>query len=119
MMFVTFSSLHSFEGVHTPRFNIPHADKIVHFTFYFVACFLGILFLRERSQSNLSLKKSIVIMLISTIAFGILMEILQHALTENRMGDYLDAIANTTGSLCGAVAIKILFSGKRQLKWKF
>lgn len=119
MMFVTFSSLHSFEGVHTPRFNIPHLDKIVHFTFYFVACVLGAFFLRERSQGALSLKKSIWIMLFFTIAFGVLMEILQYTLTDNRTGDYLDAIANTMGSLCGAVVIKIIFYGKRQLKWKF
>ena len=119
MMFVTFSSLHSFEGVHTPRFNIPHLDKIVHFTFYFVAYVLGVFFLRERSHGALSLKKSVWIILFSTIAFGILMEVLQYTMTDNRMGDYLDAIANTLGSLCGAMAIKIIFYGKRQLKWKF
>lgn len=119
MMFVTFSSLHSFEGAHTPRFNIPHLDKLVHFTFYFVACVLGIFFLRERSQSALSLRTSLLIMLFSTIAFGILMEVMQHTLTDNRMGDYLDGIANTLGSLCGVIALKMFFYGKRQLKWKY
>lgn len=119
MMFVTFSSLHSFEGVDPPRFNIPHLDKFVHFTFYFVACALGVLFLRERSKGAMSLRKSLLIMMLSTIAFGILMEVMQHTLTDNRMGDYLDGIANTLGSLCGVIALKIFFYGKRQLKWKY
>lgn len=119
MVFVTFSSLHSFEGVSTPRFQIPHLDKMVHFTFYFVACILGVLFLREHSQGNMSIKKAIWIMVFATIAFGVIMEILQHTFTANRMGDIFDAMANTFGSLCGAIAAKIYFSGKRQLKWKY
>lgn len=118
-MFVTFSSLHSFEGVSTTRFDIPHLDKAVHFTFYFVACILGVLFLRERSNAAIALKKSIWIMMIATVAFGILMEILQYSFTVNRMGDYLDAMANTLGSFGGAIASKVYFSGKRQLKWKY
>ena len=119
MVFVTFSSLHSFEGVHTSRFNIPHMDKLVHFTFYFVACVLGVFFLRERSNATISLKKALWIMMFSTIAFGVLIEIIQHTMTANRMGDYLDGIANTLGSLGGVVVLKIFFYGKRQLKWKF
>ena len=119
MVFVTFSSLYSFEGVHTSRFQIPHLDKIVHFTFYFIACILGIFFLRERSQGRTSLQKSLWIVLFSTIAFGILIEIIQHTLTVNRMGDFLDGVANTLGSLCGVLALKIFFYGKRQLKWKY
>ncbi len=119
MVFVTFSSLYAFEGASTPRFQIPHLDKMVHFTFYFVASILGILFLRERSQGNMSMKKAIWIMVFATIAFGVIMEILQHTFTVNRMGDYFDAMANTLGSFCGAIASKLYFSGKRKLKWKY
>jgi len=119
MMLVTLSSLHSFEGVHTPRFQIPQLDKIVHFAFYFVACVLGVFFLRERSQGAMRLNKAIWVMVFSTISFGILIEIIQHTLTVNRMGDFLDGIANTLGSLCAAIALKVYFFGKRQLKWKY
>jgi len=119
MVFVTFSSLNSFEGVRTPRFDIPHIDKVVHFTFYFVACILGILFLRERFRGEMGIKKALIIIALSTIAFGILIEILQHNFTVSRMGDVFDGLANTLGSLCGAIALKGYFSGKRQLKWKY
>lgn len=119
MVFVTFSSLSSFEGVHVSRFNIPHADKIVHFMFYFVACILGVLFLRERTGGNMQLGKALFIMTIATIGFGIIMELLQYSLTTQRMGDILDGIANTIGSFCGAMVSKFYFSDKRGLKWKF
>jgi len=118
-MFVTFSSLYSFEGVHVSRFNIPHSDKVVHFIFYFVACILGILFLRERSKGEIHLGKAILIMALATIGFGILMEVLQYSLTATRMGDILDGFANTAGSISGAMLTKFYFSGKRRLKWKF
>lgn len=118
-MFVTFSSLYSFEGVHVSRFNIPHTDKIVHFTFYFVACILGVLFLRERTASKIQLRKALLIMALATIGFGMLMELLQYSLTAKRTGDILDGLANTVGSLCGAMALKSFFSGKRRLKWEF
>ncbi len=118
-MFVTFFSLYPFEGVQVSRFNIPHMDKLVHFTFYFVACGLGVLFLRERTAGSLPLRKALLIMTLATIGFGVLMEILQHVLTEERAADILDALANTVGSFCGAMALKLLFSTKRRLKWEF
>ncbi|MFS4493345.1 VanZ family protein [Maribacter sp. 2308TA10-17] len=119
MMFVTFSSLFSFSGIDTPGLEIPHLDKVVHFTFYFVACVLGVLFLRERTSGKITLKKALIIMLLVTIAFGILMEVLQYTLTTERTGDILDGLANTAGSFCGAVAMKFYFSRERSLKWKF
>ena len=119
MMFVTFSSLYSFSGVHVSRFNIPHTDKLIHFTFYFVACILGVLFLRERSKSKMPLVKALLIMIIVTISFGILMELLQYTLTTNRTADILDGLANSCGSFGGAIAIKYFFSGKRRLKWLY
>ncbi|WP_262710884.1 VanZ family protein [Maribacter algarum] len=119
MVFVTFSSLYSFQGPHVSRFNIPHADKIVHFVFYFVACILGTFFLRERTKGNLPFKKAVVIMILGTIFFGILMEVLQYSMTVTRTGDLLDGLANTTGSFCGGILMKFYFSGKRRLKWEF
>ena len=117
--FVTFSSLYSFEDVHTNSYKIPNIDKLVHFTFYSVACSLGLLSIRERTKGAVLLKKALVVMVISTILFGILMEVLQYALTTHRTGDVLDVLANTLGSLCGAFAMKWLFSLKSGLKWKF
>lgn len=120
MVFVTFSSLFSFSGFDTGSYiDIPHLDKAVHFIFYFVACILGVLFVRERTKGEMYLVKALVIMCVVTIAFGIIIEVLQYTITVERMGDLFDGLANSIGSLCGALSMKFLFSGKRQLKWKY
>lgn len=119
MVFVTFSSLYSFEAIDPPKFEIPHLDKIVHFTFYFVACILGVFFLRERTSGKLQLKKALLCMVFATIAFGVLIELLQYYLTTLRTGDVLDGLANSIGSISGGMLMKLYFSGKRRLKWEF
>lgn len=58
-------------------------------------------------------------MVVLTIVFGVVIEVLQYAITENRTGDFFDACANTLGSLCGVFAVKKYFSAKRGLKWKY
>ncbi len=118
-MFVTFSSLFSFGNVKPPKIDIPHLDKAVHFIFYAVACVLGILFLRERSRGKMNFLKGLFAMVIFTVVFGIIIEVLQFEFTENRQGDILDGIANTIGSFCGALTMKWYFSTKRGLKWKY
>lgn len=119
MVFITFSSLSSFEDIDSPRFDIPHLDKAVHFTFYFMGTVLGVLFLRERTRGAMKLTKAILIMLFATIFYGILIEFFQYLFTAERTGDVLDGLANTMGSLCGALLMKFYFSRKRGLKWKF
>ncbi|MFC4097620.1 VanZ family protein [Euzebyella saccharophila] len=118
MVFVTYSSLSSFEGVDTPGLNIPHLDKAVHFTFYFVASFLGVFCLREFSGRAISKKKVFLIAVLFAIAFGIIIEVLQYALTTDRQGDVWDAFANSIGALAGIMAVKFLFSGNSRLKWE-
>jgi VanZ family protein len=118
MVFVTFSSLYSFRGIRPRSFSIPHADKMVHFTFYFVACILGVFFLRELTKGGMRFKKALLAMTLSMIAFGVIIEVLQQVFTLNRQGDFLDALANSVGALCGAVLVKRLFSNGRTLKWK-
>ena len=118
MGFVTFSSLYSFKGAYASRFSIPNADKLVHITFYLVACILGIYFLRERTKGNMPLKRAMLSMLVFMICFGAIIEVVQDAVTLNRTGDVLDALANTLGAFCGAVFCTFPFTGKRSLQWK-
>ncbi|MBT8184796.1 MAG: VanZ family protein [Eudoraea sp.] len=119
MTFVTLLSLFSLPGdKDVPEFNIPYGDKLVHFTFYFVAAILGCLFLRERTNGGLKPGIAIIIIAISVIIYGTIIEVIQAVFTVDRTGDMNDALANCLGAFCGAVTIKLLFSGKRQLKWK-
>ena len=118
MVFVTLLSLFSFSESDLPHFELPYMDKLVHFTFYFMAAFLGALSIRERTQGNIGLIKSISIIVGAVVLYGIVIEVIQSELTVTREGDIFDVMANTLGALLGALAIKLLFSGKRQLKWK-
>ncbi len=115
-MFVTFSSLSSFEGADLSYFNIPYFDKMVHFGFYFILVVLGVFALKEQFKNRLKLFKCLVSALIFAITYGIIIEVLQAMFTVSREGDVLDAIANTVGALSGTMASKVLFSGKWPLK---
>lgn len=118
MVFITLLSLFSFSEGDLPDFKWPYMDKLVHITFYFMAAFLGALAVRERTLGKSSLKKTILMILAAVILYGIVIEIIQSRFTITREGDVFDVMANTFGALIGALAIKVLFYGKRQLKWK-
>ncbi|SHJ59372.1 VanZ family protein [Pseudozobellia thermophila] len=118
MVFVTFSSLSSFKGDDTPKFDIPHLDKAVHFTFYFVAAVLAVFFIREQSRGKFPFGKALRISVLGAIGFGIVIEVLQMTLTSDRQGDVLDAVANSLGALGGMAALKFLFSKVERLKWE-
>ena len=104
-MFVTFSSLYSFEGNGFGSINIPYGDKIVHFIFYFVAAVLGTLFLVEAKKERIVQSAHVVILAFTLIFFGIIIEVIQETMTTNRSGDAYDALANSMGIIVGILAI--------------
>ncbi len=116
MVFVTFSSLYSFEDDEISNFNIPYGDKVVHFTFYFVAAVLGSLFFVETKKEKSKFIKYLKILALSLIFFGIVIEVIQEAMTVNRSGDVFDALANSIGVILGIIAIFTQFQGQRGLK---
>ncbi len=118
MVFVTWSSLFSFSGDDLPVFQIPHLDKLVHFTFYFVAVILGTMAIRGKKAEKISLGKSLLVMVVAMIFFGILIEVIQGVYTLDRMGDKYDALANSIGAVSGALVLKFVFSDSCRLKWK-
>ena len=118
MVFITFSSLSSFKDTETPGLDIPHLDKVVHFTFYFVASILAAFFIRELSQGKYPFNKTLMISVFGAIGFGIIIEVLQMTLTTDRQGDIFDALANSLGAFGGILGLKLLFSKVERLKWK-
>lgn len=118
MVFITVLSLVSFSGIDTSEIDFPNRDKLAHFTFYFVAAVFGGLFLREYTSGTLSIGKSMRIILLFCVVYGIIIEIMQHTFTSDREGDVLDALANSLGALTGVLLLKFLFSRKRPLNWK-
>jgi VanZ family protein len=117
MGLVTFFSLYSFRDPDPSRSETLHLDKIVHFTFYFVACILGVCFLRERLKTRLSLINSIILIVVFTIVYGVIIEVLQHMYTLTRQGDVYDVVANSLGSLFGAFLAYRLFNKSGRYSW--
>ncbi|WP_175288744.1 VanZ family protein [Flagellimonas eckloniae] len=115
---ITILSLFSFSGLDTRQVNIPYADKITHFFFYFVFALLGCLFLRERTRGGIKLSKAVLVILLLAIGYGIFIEVLQYAITTDRMAEIGDVLANSIGAFLGISLIKWYFSKERPLKWK-
>ena len=118
MVFITWSSLFSFEDDDLPSFKIPHLDKAVHFTFYFVAAVLGVLAIREYSKGNVDYRKSLGVTFFAMLIFGIIIEVIQYVFTLDRMGDIFDGLANGIGAFCGVLAMNFPFSKNSRLNWK-
>ncbi len=118
VVLITWLSLFSFSGLDTGTVNIPYADKVTHLVFYGGFVVLGCLFVREMKSGKTTVTRAIAIMLPTAVIYGIFIELLQYAITENRMAEYGDAIANAIGAGLGALLIWWYFSKKQPLKWK-
>ncbi|WP_247074590.1 VanZ family protein [Cellulophaga sp. F20128] len=112
VVFVAFLSLFSFSGTDLPTVQIPHLDKLVHFTFYFVASVLGTLAIKECSGSPKIGKRVVWYLVGSLIAYGIIIEVLQSKFTATRSGEILDFVANTIGVFAGIIVARFLFLRK-------
>ena len=93
--------------------DIPQIDKLVHFTFYFVAVILAFLYLTALFGKRVTFNKILLISLLFAWVYGIIMEVLQSTLTTARSGEMYDVWANCFGGLIGVLLIKLWFSGRR------
>jgi len=103
-LFILYLSLKAPSG--ESKFYFPNADKIVHFTFYFVFVLLWFRYLIFNDKFKNRYKLFLVLVAVS---LGIIIEIIQHYFTTTREGDVLDALANTIGSIVGIVVASSLF----------
>lgn len=114
---ITLLSLFSFPDLdHDNGIEIPHIDKITHFTFYFIFVVLGVLFLKEVKKERFQLKRAIIVMLGIAFLYGIAIEILQYVMPYDRAAEILDVLANTMGAIFGGLLIKKYLSLDRMLK---
>lgn len=84
-----------------PSVGISGADKYVHATFHFVFVILWFLALYQKQK----LKNTLLKVLLFSIAFGILIELLQAILTKTRTADIFDVLANTAGAIIAVLAL--------------
>jgi VanZ family protein len=118
MVFITVLSLVSFEDDYSLDISIPYFDKLVHFTFYFIASILGGLFGREISMGRFSKTKVLAISFVGLVFYGIIIEVLQSSMTTYRSGELMDVMANSAGALLGTLLIWGVFSKRSDLKWE-
>ena len=94
-----------------PKINmgleIKSSDKILHILAYFTLSSVWFLAL-QKQMGNLYFK---LVLILSLIGYGIILEALQNGITTYRTGDILDVIANTIG-----VLLALLFS-RRFISW--
>jgi VanZ family protein len=93
---VTLSILYlSFVKMPSNNVGIAHLDKLQHCFAYFILSSSWLLVFYKKKK----------IIVACCILFGIIIEALQHKLTDYRTGDYLDVIANSTGVFLGLLIL--------------
>jgi len=100
-----------------PHFEIPFADKIVHFMMYFVLTAVVSLDILRFRKTKYKLLRLLALATIIAVFFGGAMELVQHFLTVSRQGDILDFAANATGASMATFAyyfIIVSFKRKKQ-----
>ena len=100
---ILFLCLASFSNL--PDVGVKNADKYVHFTFHFVFVNLWFLYFNYKNQKNI-IKLGIFIF-ISSVLFGVLIELVQRVFTITRKGDFLDILANISGAFSALALILI------------
>ncbi len=93
-----------------PSFGVSGADKYVHFTFHFVFTLLwGFYFWLKLKEKTIS---KIVRVVILSLCYGILIEILQETCTTTRHADIFDVLANLSGAIV-ALGLFVLIKNRK------
>ena len=82
---------------------IPHIDKIGHFILYGSQAIA-----LKQTFINMNLKSSGISSLMICFILGLLIEILQPVLTNNRVFDLFDILANITGAISTISILKLI-----------
>ena len=87
-------------GDDIPRWDIPYLDKYVHVMMYAGISFLwgNVFGFRFRPRKLL---QKLTLLLLASLSYGLLMEILQQTIAVHRAFDWLDMAANAAGSITG------------------
>lgn len=86
----------------TPSLGSSFDDKIYHFVAYMLFTLLLYNYLNA-----VTVKNSIFYTILFATCYGALMELLQNLLTESRISDIYDIVANFFGIIFGAIMINI------------
>lgn len=99
LVLITYGSLGS--GEEAAKINIlkfPNSDKVIHGLMYFLLT-VSLIYLMVKRYHSFKHWKVYLIVLASPILYGLLMELLQYYLAQDRSAELADFIANTSGTL--------------------
>lgn len=86
-----------------PRVKLPSgSDKWVHLLIHSVLVGLWMLYLLRYNNNRFRWRHAVIVLL-GSLVFGIIVEILQGCLTVSRTADFFDVIANFGGALVGVL----------------
>jgi VanZ family protein len=88
-----------------PKTKITNIDKVYHSIAYFTLTISWLIVYYKKPQ-----KKNIIV--ICSIIFGIIIELLQSTLTNYRTGEYLDVIANSSGVILALLIFNLISKKK-------
>lgn len=93
--------------------DLPFKDKFVHFIFYFVFVVFWSFGLHKINKFRIKV-------FFAAVFYGIIIEALQYAVTENRTADFYDVLANSFGALVAFIvfpfAERIFLEQKLKIK---
>jgi len=87
-------------------------DKLIHILIHIVLSFLWLLYYYNYNKRSITLKNLLNILLLCFI-YGIIIESIQQLFLTSRHADILDILANTLGSLIGAL---VFWNVKNRIK---
>ena len=99
---VVILSLINSDVIKTPNINV--SDKFLHGLAYTSLMWSWLFVFRNKKTIQIKL-----FLFIGLLVFGIILEILQGALTTSRTADWKDALANTIGLLVGLISFPFLY----------
>jgi len=88
--------------------DIPHFDKIVHLSFYFILTLLLISENNSQKQQQKATIKAILTAGVISMSYGILIEILQKTIFINRGAEIWDVVANAFGFILAALSYRLV-----------
>ncbi|WP_179344279.1 VanZ family protein [Winogradskyella ursingii] len=81
-----------------PNFGSDFDDKIYHIVAYLGLAFLWITYFKDSKKT-----RELLIVFITIVIFGFIIETLQHVLNPNRTYDVYDIVANCIGAILGTL----------------
>lgn len=89
-----------------PFLKIPHFDKIVHFSMFFILCLLLFRPVKQHT-SNFYFWTPLI-----AILMAVVLEFTQHRISASRHTDVMDFLANTAGLLTATIFFRYFVAGK-------